>query len=154
MRFSEDVKTDIKCPACGSSVLRDAAKYCLDCGKLLMEDYQPLDLIRASYGLQGKTFVFNSVAAGGGGRLFEENKNSISQTAWACTVYSMVPYLGILFVPFALVIAGVGYAAARRVPEMGGRRLALISVGVSLLVLAVQILLWWLLYIIPELEQI
>lgn len=119
-----------------------------------MEDYQPLDSIRASYGLQGKRFVFNSFTAGDGGRLFEENKNSISQTAWACTVYSMVPYLGILFVPFALVIAGVGYAAGRRAPEMGGRRLALISVGVSLLVLAVQILLWWLLYIIPELDQI
>lgn len=149
-----EAETDIKCPACGSGRLRASAKYCLDCGKLLMEDYQPLDSIRASYGLQGKRFVFNSLAAGDGGRLFEENKNSISQTAWACTVYSMVPYLGILFVPFALVIAGVGYAAGRRAPEMGGRRLALISAGVSFLVLAVQILLWWLLYIIPELDQI
>ncbi len=134
-------------------MLRDSAKYCLDCGKLLTEDYEPLDSIRASYRLQGKTFIFNSLAARDQGNLFEENKNSISQTAWACVVYSMVPYLGILFVPFALVIAGAGYVAARRAPHLGGRRLALISVGVSFAVLAIQILLWWLLYIIPELDN-
>jgi hypothetical protein len=42
---------------------------------------------------------------------------------------------------------------ALREPQLGGRRLALISIGVSFIVLAMQIFLWWLLYIIPELGK-
>lgn len=138
------------CSACGAEAQRGGAKFCLVCGKLMKEDYQPLDTIRASYGLQGKNLGFGEIEKEGPTNLFEENKNAVSQTAWACVVYSMVPYLGILFVPFAFVISGAGYVVAQRRPQLGGRRLAMICIGLTFLVLAVQILLWWLLYIIPK----
>jgi len=139
------------CVACGAESRRGNAKFCLVCGKLLREDYQPLDTLRASYRMQGRSFEFKTAEIEEIKDLFEENKNSVSQTAWACLVYSMVPYLGILFIPFTFFIGGFGYVAALRQPQLGGRRLALVSITLSFIVLAVQLFLWWLLYIIPEL---
>ncbi len=142
------------CVACGAESRRGNAKFCLVCGKLLREDYQPLDTLRASYRMQGKSFEFRTTDIAESEEiidLFEQNKNSVSQTAWACLVYSFVPYLGILFIPFTFFIGGFGYITALREPQLGGRKLALVSIAVSFIVLAVQIFLWWLLYIIPEL---
>jgi hypothetical protein len=139
------------CVACGAEANRDTAKFCLICGKLLREDYQPLDRIRSSYGLQGKSFGFLSSQNEHKDDLFEINRNPVAETAWACCVYSLVPYLGILFVPFTLIIGGLGFAVAVTHPEMGGRKMSLASISVSFGVLIVQVFLWWLLYIIPEL---
>ncbi len=138
------------CVACGAEANRDTAKFCLICGKLLKEDYEPLDRIRSSYGLQGKSFAFLSSKKEYKEDLFEINRNSVAETAWASCVYSFVPYLGILFIPFTLIIGIIGILAYEKNPELGGRKMSLVSIGVSFIVLALQILLWWLLYIIPE----
>lgn len=138
------------CSACGAEIRRIGAKFCLVCGKLVKEGYQPLDTIRASYGLQGRHLEFEKPLPDDPKSLFEENKNAVSQTAWACVVYSMVPYLGILFIPFAFVVGGFGYFVSYRRPQLGGRKLAAACIGLSVVVLAVQVFLWWLLYIIPE----
>lgn len=139
------------CSACGAEVRRENANFCLVCGKLLSEGFQPLDTLRASYRLQGRAIEFKTAEIEEIKDLFEQNKNTVSQTAWACLVYSFVPYLGILFIPFTVFIGGFGYFTALRNPQLGGRRLALISISLSFIVLALQIFLWWLLYIIPEL---
>ena len=97
IRNPQSAIRNLACAACGAEARRETASFCLVCGKSLDEDYQPLDSLRASYRLQGKSF---SVEKKEDTNLFERNKNSISQTAWACLVYSIVPYLGILFVPF------------------------------------------------------
>jgi hypothetical protein len=144
---------DALCSACGAQARRDNAKFCLVCGKLLLEDYQPLDRLRASYRMQGKAIGIEKAPVEETKDLFAQNKNAVSQTAWACLVYSFVPYIGILFIPFTFLIGGVGYLTAVREPQLGGRRLALISISVSFIVLAAQIFLWWLLYIIPELGK-
>jgi len=141
------------CPACGAQAQRETAKFCLVCGKLLREDYHPLDSLRASYRLQGKSFLIENTKKEEVANLFELNKNSVSETAWACLVYSFVPYLGILFVPLAFVVGSFGYVVSYRQPQLGGRKLALVSIGLSFVVLAVQIFLWWLLFIIPELGR-
>jgi hypothetical protein len=141
------------CSACGADARRGNAKFCLVCGKLLREDYQPLDTLRASYRMQGKAIEMRRAETEQVMDLFEQNKNTVSQTAWACLVYSFVPYLGILFIPLTFLIGGFGYFTALRQPQLGGRRLALISISISFVVLAVQIFLWWLLFIIPELGK-
>ena len=139
------------CSACGAEAVRGSAKYCLVCGKLLAEGYQPLDSLRSSYRLQRQGLIVEHRPSM---YLFQEDKNTVSDTAWACVVYSMVPYLGILFVPLAIVIGGYGYYVSFRKPYLGGRTLAVTCVVLSVLILAVQIMLWWLLYIIPELGGI
>ena len=85
--------------------------------------------------------------------MFQREENTVSQTAWACFVYSMVPYLGILFIPLTLIIGSFGVVASYQQPKLGGKKLALVSMGLSFVVLLIQILLWWLLYIIPELGK-
>ncbi len=142
----------LNCSACGATARRGNAKFCLTCGKILREDYEPLDALRSSYRLQGKAFRIERSLPDS--NLFETNENQASQTAWACLVYSFVPYLGILFVPLAFFAGGFGYFVAVRRPHLGGRKLGLICVGLSFVVLALQIFLWKLLYIIPELGRI
>ena len=66
----------------------------------------------------------------------------------------MVPYLGILFIPVALGFSGFGYFTARSESEGSDGDSTLISAGVSLILLGVQIFLWWLLYIIPEIGAV
>jgi hypothetical protein len=141
------------CSACGAEAARESAKFCPVCGKLLREDYQPLDNLRASYRLQGKFFLVENAKREEVTNLFPRNENSVSETAWACLVYSFVPYLGILFVPLAFAVGLLGVAVSFQRPNGGGRNLALVSVALSFVVLAIQIFLWWLLYIIPELGK-
>lgn len=140
------------CVACGTRAERVAAKYCLVCGKILSEDYQPLDALRSAHHLQGKTFlVENAETREEIKDLFEINKNSVSEMAWASFVYSMVPYLGILFIPFTIIVGTYGFGVAVRYPKAGGKNLSLVSIGLSFFVLGIQIFLWYLLYLIPEL---
>ncbi len=146
-----DLSFSLVCAACGTKARRESASFCLVCGKSLDEDYQPLDTLRASYNLQGKSFAVEEKPEEID--LFERNKNSISQTAYACLVYSFVPYLGILFIPFTFGIGGYAYLTAVRQPHLGGRKLALMTISTSFFVLAMQIFLWWLLYVIPELGR-
>jgi len=141
------------CSACGTEIEREFSKFCRVCGKLLLEDYQPLDTLRASYRLQGKSFQFETSDELEAEDLFEENKNSASVTASAFVVYSLVPYLGILFCPGAFVMGGIGAFAAHRKPFLGGGRTSLYSIILSIVIFAIQILLWWLLYLIPELGR-
>ena len=139
------------CSACGSEIEREFSKFCRVCGKLLLEDYQPLDRLRSSYRLQGKSFQFEQseeITV-----LFEENRNSASSTASAFVVYSLVPYLGILFCPGAFLMGGIGAFTAYRNPFLGGGKTSVYSIALSVIIFAIQILLWWLLYIIPELGR-
>lgn len=141
------------CSACGTEARRGSANFCLVCGKLLREDYQPLDSLRASYRLQGQSFLVENERREEITDLFKQNENTISQMAWACFVYSLVPYIGILFVPFTFVVSSFGYFTYLRHPRLGGRKFALVSFYLSFVVLAIQIFLWWLLYIVPELGR-
>ncbi|HEX6127361.1 MAG TPA: hypothetical protein VFZ23_18465 [Pyrinomonadaceae bacterium] len=115
----------------------------------MSEGFQPLDAIRSSYRLQRRQLPY--AGAGEINFLFERDRNTNADIARACTVYSTVPYLGILFIPLALVFSGFGYLAYLQRPHIGGKRTSLTCIGVSLILLAVQLLLWWLLYLIPEL---
>lgn len=85
--------------------------------------------------------------------LFLENKNSASETASAFVVYSLVPYLGILFCPGAFLMGGIGAFISYRKPFLGGGKSSIYSIVLSVLIFAIQILLWWLLYLIPELRR-
>ncbi len=78
------------------------------------------------------------------------NNNGASTTALAFATFALVPYLGILFCPGALLLGGIGLARARRQPHVGGRRASVMSISMGVLILGVQLLLWWILYKVPE----
>ncbi|MBX3245045.1 MAG: hypothetical protein KF685_11365 [Acidobacteria bacterium] len=145
-------KTQTECPACGTA-LRDGEVICSVCQKRAGDDYQPLDMVRSSYHLHGV------MAAGTRSdelaELFPpDNKNTAAQIAWASFVFSLVPFLGILFVPVTLFSSAAGYVAQIRRPAIGGGASAAFSFCLSFAVTGFQVLLWWLLYIVPELAPV
>jgi hypothetical protein len=78
------------------------------------------------------------------------SENGAAATAMAFVTYALVPYLGILFCPGALLFGSVGLVRAWRAPQAGHVRAAALSLGLGLVVLCAQILLWWILYKVPE----
>jgi hypothetical protein len=152
--FPEALKVSQVCPACGSEAQREGAKFCLVCGRgLNEEDYAPLDSLWASYNLQPRKSEKPARKEAEIQTLFDKDKNGAAATAMAFVVYSLVPYLGILFCPGALLMGGIGLAVSYKKPDLGGRLTSTYSIFLGSVVLAIQILLWWLLYLIPELRR-
>jgi hypothetical protein len=146
------------CPLCGAAARRTEARFCSACGRSLDESYLPADALRASYNLQHRRMTSrnevgtnvkplkNSMSS-----IFPaRNLNGSSTTALAFVTYALVPYLGILLCPGALLMGGVGLYNYHRAPERGGRRASYLSIAFALLILCAQLVLWWILYKIPE----
>lgn len=77
--------------------------------------------------------------------------SGITATARAFVTYALVPYIGIIFCPGALLLGGVGYLrASRSTPHTRDRRDAVASIALGLIVLCAQVALWWILYKAPE----
>ena len=74
-------------------------------------------------------------------------------TARAFATYALVPYLGILFCPGAVVLGTVGVLRSYRAGDVtrdAARGACYASTIIGLVVLAVQLLLWWILYQAPR----
>lgn len=140
------------CSACGAQAQRKFAKYCPDCGKSLWEDYQPLDRLRASYRLQGKNFDFENKVKAEQVSLFEKSASPALDSAWAFLVYAMVPYLGVLFIPGAFLMAAYCLVKALIAANPQMIKNSLACIFLSVLIFSAQILLWWLFYAIPEFQ--
>lgn len=74
--------------------------------------------------------------------VFEERKPFASSAVWACAVYALVPFIGVVFFPLIFVF---GVVALLR-----GEQSSLRAMGAGVLVLIVQLVLWWLLYLVPK----
>lgn len=114
------------------------------------DEYQPLDNLRASYGLSSANLSFLQTKEKD--ELFITNKNGASTTAMAFVVYSLVPFMGILFTPGAVVFGFIGLFNSYRFPDKLGRSTSVRSLIAGSIVVGIQIFLWWLLYLIPELN--
>jgi hypothetical protein len=73
-------------------------------------------------------------------------------TARAFATYALVPYLGILFCPGAVLLGTVGVVRSYRpnhASQESYRNACYASTIVGLIVLMIQLLLWWILYQAP-----
>src|SRR3712207_3210315 len=158
------------CAACGAPPRRSRARYCSTCGQELSREYVPADSLRASYRFERPRETLGFRAEGRGaprGRqrrpwrrvrtqsvrtemMPVKNSNGASTSALACVAYALVPYLGILFCPGALLFGGVGLFRSWRTPHAGGRRESALGLLLGLLLLCAQLVLWWILYKVPE----
>ena len=77
--------------------------------------------------------------------------SGLPETARAFATYSLVPYLGIVFCPGAVVLGTVGVVRSYRSQQVGdsSRGVCYASTIVGVVVTAVQLLLWWVLYQAP-----
>jgi hypothetical protein len=79
-----------------------------------------------------------------------DKEEGLSATARAFATYSLVPYLGILFCPGAVVVGTLGVFRSYSSPRaMSTRTACYVSTAIGLVVLVVQLLLWWILYKVP-----
>jgi len=75
---------------------------------------------------------------------------ALADTARAFATYSLVPYLGILFCPGAVVVGAVGVVKSYRSNDTRQARfVCYASTIVGIVVLVIQLLLWWILYRVP-----
>jgi hypothetical protein len=78
--------------------------------------------------------------------------SGLADTAKAFATYSLVPYLGIIFCPGAVLLGTVGIVRSYRSDHLcndAGRGVCYVSLIVGVVVLGVQLLLWWILYQVP-----
>ncbi|HEY0323050.1 MAG TPA: hypothetical protein VGC66_18990 [Pyrinomonadaceae bacterium] len=152
-------ESSLVCPACGAEARRQDARFCSTCGRSLEEQYRPADALRASYHLHrpasGRAKGTRNSQPSPKKRpmstmLPEINRNGASTTALAFTTYALVPFLGILFVPGAVLIGAAGLVYSYRAPHRGGRRASFASIFFGLVILGVQLLLWWIIIKVPE----
>lgn len=73
--------------------------------------------------------------------LFKQERPFASSAIWACVVYSLVPFVGIVFVPFVFVLGVVGLRRGESTYR---------SMAAGVLVLMAQLVFWWLLYVVPK----
>ena len=144
------------CPACGTGARRVSARFCSTCGRALEDTYLPADALRSSYHLQHRPVARRSPKGAAQPKIkmtqtfHSPDSNNVATVALAFVTYALVPYLGILFCPGAILLGAAGLLQSVRTPQRGGRRASYASVGFGLLILGVQILLWWIIVKVPE----
>ncbi len=78
------------------------------------------------------------------------DKPDLAAAARAFATYSLVPYLGILFCPGAVVVGTVGVVRSYSSQQTSAaRKVCYVSTVVGVVVLLAQLLLWWILYQVP-----
>jgi hypothetical protein len=136
------------CPACGSAGSRGSARFCSACGQDLNRDYAPADRLMASY--HRRRFAAQITAS-----RFEPAAQMISKqdgltaSAFAFVTYSVVPFLGLLFCPFALCLGLCCLLRPTASPQRTDLRRPLMAMGLAVLVTGVQTFLWWALVNVP-----
>ena len=78
------------------------------------------------------------------------SRNGASAIAVAFVTYSLIPYLGILFCPGAVVMGIASWVSSQRSLENDTRRASSFCTLAGFFTLGVQVLLWWLLYKVPS----
>ena len=75
---------------------------------------------------------------------------SLAGTARAFATFSIIPYLGIIFCPAAVVLGALGIVRSYRSPHAGDSTgIYYVITFVGLGVLGIQVWFWWILYHVP-----
>jgi hypothetical protein len=83
--------------------------------------------------------------------MFFSQPSNVAATARAFATYSLVPYLGILFCPGAVLLGSFGIVRSYQSTAIDdtSRTVCYVSVLVGIVILVIQLLLWWILYRVP-----
>ncbi|MFL6210279.1 MAG: hypothetical protein ACJ74W_15590 [Pyrinomonadaceae bacterium] len=150
------------CPACSALARRTNAHFCATCGRGLQTvDYLPTDTLRASYHHQyyhpplmpghapHRSCVMRPAPRPSSKRRRTPPDNT-TRLALVFATYALVPYLGIIMCPGAVVLGGFELMRAWRAPEGRSTRTAARCVVLGLIIFGVQLFLWWVLLQIPQ----
>lgn len=142
----------VACPACGAAARRAEAHFCATCGRGLRERaYAPADSLLASYHQQysrpavlfeAKTNSVRVQPQPRRANMFDNEGNTAAAVALVLVISALVPYIGILFCPLAILAGGFGLFEAWIVPRTGGSRLAACCIVFGFVIAGAQVLLW------------
>jgi hypothetical protein len=148
------------CPACSALARRTNAHFCATCGRGLQTvDYLPTDTLRASYHHQyyhpplmpGHAPHRSCVMRPAPRPPVKHERTPIdgsTRLALAFVAYALVPYLGIIMCPGAVVLGSIGVLRARH--ASAHRRTAARCIVRGLVIFGAQLFLWWVLLQIPQ----
>ena len=74
--------------------------------------------------------------------VFDNEGNTAAAIALVLVFSALVPYIGILFCPLAVMAGGCGLFEARVMPRTGGSRLAAYCIVFAFVIAGAQVLLW------------
>ena len=77
------------------------------------------------------------------------DENKTVSTAKAFATYALMPFLGILFCPGALLLGSVGLINSR-LRATAVRNSSLLLMAIATAELIAQLTLWWIMYKVPE----
>lgn len=140
-RPSHDTQT---CAACGSGASRSGARFCSTCGHSLSGDYAPAALLQASYH-QRRMAAFGASLNSEPAALMISRQNNLTAGAFAFVTFSVVPFLGVLFCPFALLLGMCSWLQSTRHPNPIRTVRPAIAVALAVVISGVQLSLWWML---------
>ena len=75
-------------------------------------------------------------------KLFDNEGNAAAGIALVLVFSALVPFIGILFCPLAIMAGGFGLFEARVMPRPGGTRLAATCIVFGFVIAGAQVLLW------------
>jgi hypothetical protein len=75
-------------------------------------------------------------------KMFDNEGNVAAGVALVLIFSALVPFIGILFCPLAIMAGGFGLFEARVVPRTGGARLAASCIVFGFIIAGAQVLLW------------
>jgi hypothetical protein len=149
------------CPACSTEARRANARFCSTCGRALREqEYLPTDTLRSSYHQQHRhppmmpghephrTCISPRTALVARAN-WPAQQNNPTLWARAFVTYALVPYLGILFCPGAIICGVFGLLLARRTSHRGNTRTAARAILLGFIIFGAQAFFWWILYLVP-----
>jgi hypothetical protein len=148
------------CPACSTEARRANARFCATCGRALHEhDYLPTDTLRSSYhqqhrhppmmpGHEPHRTCISPRTAFKARANWPAQQNNATQLARAFVTYSLVPYLGILFCPGAIICGVIGLLLTGRTHRRGSTRPAARAIALGFIICGAQVFLWWMLYLV------
>ena len=157
----DTAREPLVCPACSTQARRANARFCATCGRTLREhDYLPADTLRSSYhqqhrhpplmpGHEPHRACISPRTAFKARANRPAQQNSATQLARAFVTYSLVPYLGILFCPGAIICGVISLLLARRTHGRGNTRTATRSIALGFIIFGAHVFLWWILYLVP-----
>lgn len=148
--FSKEKKvsaTGRACAACGQVGNRLTARYCSACGQDLNSDFSPARSLMASY-YQQRTRALAVVGRVEPALGTIAREDGLTAFAFAFVTFSVVPFLGIMFCPIALLFS-VCCFARRTTHARTELTKPAVAIALTLVISVAQIGLWWMLVQVP-----
>ena len=114
----------MQCPTCNAEN-ETGARQCGTCGARLPRPDPPLSSTSGGEGrLRGRRRRDNNVASAAAINPWIQSSNRLATAAYHCSLWAIIPFVGLILGPLAVVLGLLGRRSERQQPTEGGAALA------------------------------